>query len=204
MSERLVLDVREFPALVQGHRGGLWWGMVGLVTIEVVVFTVLIMSYFYLKFHSSHWPPAGEELPQLLLPSINTLILLVSSATIHYADTSISERGDVSGLKLGLILSFLLGSIFLILKVVEYSTVEYFWDSHAYGSVVWTMIVFHSSHVASVLLKSAVVLVLAYKGHWTQERSQGVKINGLYWHFVVGIWIPLYLTIYWSPRIPTP
>lgn len=204
MSERLVLDVSEYPSLVEGPRGGLWWGMLLLVIIEVVVFAVLISSYFYLKFLAPHWPPAGEEFPKIVLPTVNTVVLIASSGAIYYADHSISRKGDTKGLKIGLIGSFVLGLAFLVLKVVEYAQVEYFWDSHAYGSVVWTMIVFHSSHVASVLLKTIVVLALAYRGHWTKERCQGVKVNGLYWHFVVGIWIPLYLTIYWSPRIPLP
>ena len=198
---RLAIDVSEFPALVIGPRGGLWWGMAGLILIEIVVFTGLIATYFYLKFLSPHWPPAGEPLPKLLLPTINTVVLIGSSFAIYYADTSISERGDVRGLRIGVSLSLLLGLAFLVLKVVEYSQVEYFWDSHAYGSIVWTMIVFHSSHVLSVVLKSIVVLALSGKGHWTRERAQGVKINGLYWHFVVVIWIPLYITIYLTPRI---
>lgn len=196
------MDVAELPALVQGHRGGLWWGMVGLVLVEVVVFAVLIASYYYLKFLAPHWPPAGEKLPELLLPSVNTVVLLASSAAVYYGDKSISEKGDVRGLKIGMGTAAALALVFLTLKVVEYSRVGYFWDSHAYGSTVWTMIVFHSSHVASVVLKTVVVLALAFRGHWTRERCQGVKINGLYWHFVVLIWIPLYLTIYWSPRIP--
>jgi heme/copper-type cytochrome/quinol oxidase subunit 3 len=33
------------------------------------------------------------------------------------------------------------------------------------------------------------------------ERCQGIKVNGLYWHLVVIIWIPLYITIYLTPRI---
>jgi heme/copper-type cytochrome/quinol oxidase subunit 3 len=201
MSERLALDVSEYPALVQGPRGGLWWGMAGLILIEVVVFTALIATYFYLKFLNPHWPPAGDPLPKLLLPTLNTLVLIGSSFAVHYADIAISERNDVRGLMIGLGISLTLGVVFLVMKIIEYSQVEYFWDSHAYGSIVWTMIVFHSSHVLSVVAKTSVVLALARRGHWTEHRMQGIKVNGLYWHFVVVIWIPLYLTIYWSPRI---
>lgn len=201
MSERLTLDVRELPSIVNGPRGALWWGMIGLITIEVVLFSVLIASYFYLKFLNPHWPPAGDKQPMLLLPTINTIILIGSSFAVHYADTSISKENDKKKMKLGLVTSMTLGITFLVLKAVEYSQVEYFWDSHAYGSIIWTMVVFHSSHVLSVILKTVVVLALARKDYWTQERCQGIKINGIYWHFVVVIWIPLYITIYWVPRI---
>jgi cytochrome c oxidase subunit III len=198
---RTVFDASRLPALVQGPRGGLWWAMMLLIVIEIVVFTVLIASYFYLKFHAPHWPPAGDKLPELLLPTVNTIILVLSSFAVFYGDHSISEKGDVRGLRIGLGTGMLMGVLFLVLKVVEYSRVEYFWDSHAYGSVVWTMVAFHSAHVMSVVLKTIVVLSLSAKGHWSEERCQGVKINGVYWHFVVVIWIPLYITIYLTPRL---
>jgi cytochrome c oxidase subunit III len=201
MSERLTLDVRELPSLVNGPRGGLWWGMLGLILIEIVLFTVLISTYYYLKFMNPHWPPAGDKLPMFWLPTINTIILIGSSFAVHQADIAISEHNDKRGMVIGLSISLALGLLFLSLKIVEYSQVEYFWDSHAYGSIVWTMIVFHSSHVLSVVLKTIVVLALARKGYWTKQRCQGIKINGLYWHFVVVIWIPLYITIYLAPRI---
>jgi heme/copper-type cytochrome/quinol oxidase subunit 3 len=201
MSERLTLDVRELPSLVNGPRGGLWWGMAGLITIEVVLFTVLISTYYYLKFLNPYWPPAGDKQPMLLLPTINTLLLIGSSFAVHHADVAISKKNDKRGMVMGLSISLAIGVIFLVLKIIEYSQVEYFWDSHAYGSIVWTMVVFHSSHVLSVVLKTIVVLALARRGYWTQERCQGIKINGIYWHFVVVIWIPLYITIYWAPRI---
>ena len=175
--------------------------MLGLVIIEVVLFSVLITTYFYLKFGAEHWPPAGDPLPKLLLPTINTVVLIGSSLAVHRADKAIADRGDARRMAMWLCGSMLLGLVFLTMKVLEYSQVEYFWDSHAYGSIVWTMIVFHSSHVLSVILKTTVVLAMAGKGHWTKERCQGIKVNGLYWHFVVVIWIPLYVTIYLVPRI---
>ena len=45
MSEHVVaLDVSEYPSLVQGHRGGVWWGMAGLILVEIVLFTALIAT----------------------------------------------------------------------------------------------------------------------------------------------------------------
>jgi cytochrome c oxidase subunit I+III len=46
------------------------------------------------------------------------------------------------------------------------------------------MIIFHSFHVLSVVLKTIVVLVLSGRGYWTRECCQGIKVNGLYWHSV--------------------
>ncbi len=201
-SPAAAIDVSRLPTLASGSRAPLWWAMLFLVIIEAMVFALFITTYFYLRFLSPHWPPVGEKLPELLLPTINTIILIGSSAAIVWADGGISKYGDQRRLIIGVALSALLGVIFVALKVVEYHDKEYYWDSHAYGSIIWTIIIFHSSHVASVVLKAVVVLALAIRGHFTKYRHIGVQINGLYWHFVVGIWIPLYITIYLVPRIP--
>jgi len=44
------LDVSGFSALAKGSTAPLWWGMVFLVTIELVVFATFITSYLYLRF----------------------------------------------------------------------------------------------------------------------------------------------------------
>jgi cytochrome c oxidase subunit III len=201
MSPTSALDVSRLPVFASGDRAPLWWGMFLLVVIETMVFATFISSYYYLRFHAPHWPPAGESLPQIVLPTINTLVLLASSVAVFYADSGISRHGDVKRLKIGMAIAVLLSLVFLSLKILEYSDVGYFWDTHAYGTIVWTVVVFHSAHVASVTLKGSVVLVLAFRGHFTRYRHLGVQINGIYWHFVVLIWIPLYITIYITPRI---
>jgi cytochrome c oxidase subunit III len=201
MTRTTALDVSHLPTFASGSRAPLWWGILFLVIIEAIVFSTFIATYFYLRFHAPNWPPAGEPLPELLLPTINTLVLIGSSLAVYYADSGISKEGDVKRLKIGISLAIVFSATFLVLKVVEYHDSDYFWDTHAYGSIVWTMVIFHSAHVASVLLKGIVVLVMAFRGHFTRYRHLGVQVNGIYWHFVVGIWIPLYLTIYWTPRI---
>lgn len=195
-----VLDVSELPPYTHGSRGALWWGFAGMIAIEATVFTAFIASYLYLKMSATAWPPMPEKPPELLLPTINTVILIGSSIALFWAEKGI-EKGDQRRLSIGLLVSLLLGTIFLVLKVIEYSKVPYRWDSHAYGSIIWTIIGFHSAHVASVVLKTIVVDVLAWRGYFNRERRLGVTVNGLYWHFVVGIWIPLYITIYWVPRL---
>lgn len=195
------IDVRHLPNLVSGSRASLWWAMILLLVIESAVFGTLISTYFYLKMLSPAWPPPGVDPPKLLLPTINTLVLLASSIPIYIGDRSITE-GRQKRFMWGMGIGAALALVFLTLKVVEYADVPYRWDDHAYGSIVWLIIGFHSAHVASVVLKTGVVLTLGYRGFFNERRHLGVQINGLYWHFVVGVWVPLYLMLYWTPRLP--
>lgn len=196
---RAAVDVRGLTPYATRADGPLWWGMAGMIAIETAVIAIFITSYFYLAGHNPQWPPGGIDPPKLLLPTINTFVLIASSLVLHSADKAI-ERGNQRWLKIGMLVSSLLAALFLVLKAVEYSKVTYHWDTNAYGSIVWLIIGFHSTHVFVLLLKAIVVTVLSFRGYFNQQRRLGVVINGLYWHFVVVIWIPLYVVLYWSPR----
>lgn len=177
-----------------------WWGMAALILIEAVVFTGLIVSYFHFRTGSLDWPQGGISTPDLLLPTLNTLILIASAAPIWWGERAI-KRGEARKLRMGLFAGQMLLAVFLVLKVVEYSGYDYNWTTNAYGSVVWTMTGLHVAHVGAVMLKSGAIGVLALRGYFTAERHVAITTNALYWYFVVGIWLPLYTTIYLSPRV---
>ena len=193
-----VIDVSGLSRYNYGPQAPLWWGFVGMIAIESTVIASLIASYFYLKMGSVQWPPAGTDMPKLLLPTINTFILIGSSLAMHWADKSI-DKGKHRNLVAGLILGILLASVFLGIKTYEYSHLEYDWTTHSYGSIVWGISMFHAAHVLSVVLKTVFVAYLAIHGYFDQKRRLGITVNGLYWHFVVVVWIPLYVVLYWSP-----
>jgi cytochrome c oxidase subunit III len=200
MSQASVIDVSGYTPFNNGRAAPLWWGFWGMILVETIVFSSLIASYFYLRLVASSWPPAGIEPPKLLLPTINTVLLVASSFFVHMADKGI-KKGDLFRLRLGLGVGILLAAAFLVIKVIEYSKVTYTWDQHAYGSIVWTITGFHALHVTALVLKTLVIEVLALRGYFDEERNIGVEVNGMYWHFVVAVWIPLYLVLYWGPRV---
>lgn len=194
------LDARDFTRTASDHRHPMWWGFLGMIAIELTVFTTLVVSYYYLRMSADAWPPEPLPLPELLLPTINTLILLASSGAMYWADKGI-RRGQERQLAIGLTLGIVMAVVFLGLKAYEYlHHVEYRWHDHAYGSIVWTIVGFHSAHVIALVLKTVVVATLAWRGYFSQDWRLAITANGIYWHFVVIIWIPLYLTLYWAPR----
>lgn len=188
------------PSLVNGSRNVGWWGIVFLILIEVVVFTALIASYFYLRSGAPAWPAGGIEPPELLLPTINTVILLACALPVYWSTRSI-RRGNRTQFLLGLAVSIVLGSIFLYLKYVEYSDKGYNWSANAYASIVWTMTGFHIAHVTAVLLKSLAIGAVGLEGFFDERRHVAAEGNAIYWYFVIAVWVPLYLTIYVSPRL---
>ncbi len=183
-----------------GPKGPLWWGMIMLILIELTVFGGLMAIYYYLKLYNPEFPPPGIDKPELLLPTLNTFVLLGAGLAMYLADKGIKED-DQLRLKLWKSVSLVLAIVFLALKYVEYSGYDYDWTTHAYGSIVWTITGFHAAHVISVALKTVVVLAMAFRGMFRSDRRMAVEANSLYFYFVVLIWLPLYFTLYISPRL---
>jgi cytochrome c oxidase subunit 3 len=196
------IDASQYPDYSYGLQAPVWWGMVGLVAVEATVFATLIVSFFYLKTGHVAWPPDGTSPPELLLPTIATVLLLASVLPVYYSDKAI-KRDDAGPLKVWPLASIALALAFLAIKAYEYSHIGFWWDTHAYGSVVWTMIGLHTAHVLAVILKTLVIVYLARRDYFHHQRRIGVTVNGLYWYFVALVWLPLYATIYLGSRIWT-
>ena len=135
------------------------------------------------------------ELPKLIA-GVNTAILLSSSVTMHWAETSI-KHGNRFGLKAGILTTFLLGATFLFIQINEYVHVGFSPQDNAQGSIFYGLTGLHGAHVF--------VGLRCWHGHDDPRRSagtshaeehRGVEVPGIYWHFVDVMWIVVYTTIY--------
>ncbi|HET8649823.1 MAG TPA: cytochrome c oxidase subunit 3, partial [Gemmatimonadales bacterium] len=164
----------------RGRRSVGWWGMVFLVVNEASFFVYLLVSYFYLGSMSrGPWPPGGP--PELTLALPNTFILLASSGALWWSERRLS-RGETGQFRLGLLLTFLLGIVFIAIQGVEYSHKQITPQSNAYGSLFFTVTGFHGAHVCVGLLMLLFVQLRAWLGHFTAERHDAVVNVSLYWH----------------------
>src|SRR5690606_25687239 len=73
------LDLTRLPTQPSGRSAPEIWGIAGLVVIEAVVFIAAMASYFHLRLQNPAWPPAGIEASELLLPTANTALLLLTA-----------------------------------------------------------------------------------------------------------------------------
>ena len=196
------------PRLTAGphglHRGRStgWWGMVFLIFTEATFFTILLTSYWYLRFrHGPVWPPDGIDKPKLFLVSIMTPILLLSSGPMHWAELGI-KKGRQWQLRLGLLLTFAMGATFLGLQAREYvETLKQFTPrTDAYGTLFFSITGFHGIHVAVGLLVNLWLQFYAWRGRFTEDRYLPVEVGVMYWHFVDAVWVFILGTLYLSPH----
>ena len=94
-------------------------GMMLFIISEVMVFGAFFTAYFFIRVvNGDAWPAEGTELP-VAVAGVNTCILISSSFTLHWAETSI-KHGNRAGLRAGIVATFLLGLTFLFIQVNEY------------------------------------------------------------------------------------
>jgi cytochrome c oxidase subunit III len=170
-------------------------GMMLFIISEVMVFGAFFTAYFFIRVvQGDPWPAKGTDLP-VAVAGVNTAILLSSSLTLHWAQTSI-KNGNRFGLRAGMLSTFLLGCTFLFIQINEYVHIGFAPHDHAQGSIFYGLTGLHGAHVFIGLTLLAMVTVRAFRGHFSPEQHRGVEVPGIYWHFVDVMWIIVYTTIY--------
>ena len=196
---RAVIDVSNLPSFAFRHRNIVWWGTMGMIVIEGMMFALLIVAYLYLKGRSPHWPP-GHFPPALLWGTVNTVILLASTVPNHLTKRA-AERLDLRKLRLWMAIALVFGVAFNIVRILEFQSLNVWFDENAYGSVVWTLLGFHTAHIITDFVESSAILVLMCVGPIEESHFVDVAENSMYWYFVVLSWIPIYAVIYIAPRV---
>jgi cytochrome c oxidase subunit 3 len=194
------LDVSGLEDHGFGSRSILWWGTVGIIAIELTVFAVAVASYFYLQGNEDTWPPAGTPEPGLFWPTVNTIILLASLFPNQKVKKA-AEDMDLRRVRLWIVIADLFALAFVIVRALEYADLRASWDSNAFTSVTWTLLSLHSFHLVTDFADSLVLTALVFTRHGEKPRRMvDVSENAFYWYFVVLVWIPIYLVLYWTPR----
>ena len=142
------------------------------------------------------WTPAFFA---KFLPFWNTLILITSSVTVHFAHTALKAENRKRLIQ-WLSVTVALGVIFLFLQVEEYTEAYEHLGltlaSGIYGSTFFLLTGFHGFHVTLGTFILAVMLARAIKGHFKPDDHFGFEAASWYWHFVDVVWVGLFIFVY--------
>ncbi len=190
--------------LAHDQRGGISYPILGMllfITSEVMFFAGLFAAYFASRAAISPWPPAEFEhtLEPLGIVFPATIMLVISSFTCQIGVNAI-RRDDRTGFVRAIGVTLVLGIVFLLIQVYDYSLLY----SHGltlgsgpYGTTYYTLTGFHGAHVFGGVLMLGVILYRGMAGQFSARHHDAVEGTSLYWHFVDVVWIGLYLTLYW-------
>lgn len=200
MSVPRVLDVSRLPDFSISSQAPLWWGQLLLTLIEGTMFAVLIAMYFYYRSIVDVWPPPGTHLAPQALPALSLALLIVSCLGSYQASEA-AKRDDRGGMVRWLIFNVLFGFAAMAVRAVSWASFNFNQAADVHGSVVWTILGLHSLDAVADLLFTLALIVVVACGHHGPAQRLGVHVDAVAWYFVVLIWIPLYIVVYWGPKL---
>jgi cytochrome c oxidase subunit 3 len=194
------LDVSGLPPYEISNQSPLFWGQVLMCLIEGSLLCMLIAAYFYLRISVDVWPGPGVHLPGLGFSSW-ALVPLVASCVGSYIAGEAAKKNNRARMLWGMGLNLVLAIAFVVLRGIEWSSLNFTWASDAHGSIVWAILFLHSYDIVADMIMTAVLFVIVATGRYGPRQRIGVHVDAVLWYFLVGIWIPLYGVIYWAPRL---
>jgi heme/copper-type cytochrome/quinol oxidase subunit 3 len=198
---RFTDDVAALPTHKFGPSSLTWWGIVGFMVIEGAAFGLAFAAYFFLMGHEQGWPPEARKAPGLLAGTLFTILILLSEIP-NTAVKKAANEGDVPTIRRLMPVMVGIGVVLLIIRGFEFNSLNVRWTDDAYGSIIWALLLLHTTHILTdwfdtVVLYALMRTPLAYEGRRLVDTDE----NSLYWRYVWLLWIPVYLLIYWVPRL---
>jgi cytochrome c oxidase subunit I+III len=177
----------------------MWWGTLGFIIIEGSTLFICAVSYFYLRRNYATWPPEHIWRPDLLIPTVQVALMLASIIPMRAVERA-SQRLDVRAVRRGLVICSVLIVVMSLLRMLEFGALNVRWDTTAYGSAAWATLVAHGTLLLLEMAETIAITVLMF-GDVEERDLSGVSDNAVYWYFLTGSWVPLYVIVFLSPYL---
>ena len=176
------------------HRGIV--GMACLIVAESAIFIIFVVAYIYYIGKSLSGPTPAQVLE---LPILGTICLLSSSITVHFAVSGL-RKNNIRNCTLWLAGTVLLGAVFLMTTAREwYHLIHDFGltiRTNLFGTTYYSLVGLHATHVVIGLIMLTIALALLLSGRVEEKHAERLEVLSLYWHFVDGVWIVVFLVVY--------
>ena len=176
-------------------------GMMVALGSWTMMFAALFFMYLGLRAQALAWPPPGLPALPLLLPSINTVAIVVSSFTLARALRHLRE-GERSQALTMMGITAVLGITFVVLQVLLWRGL---WldgittQTGTLGTVFYGLTVLHAVHVAAGLVVLGFLLMSVWKqasGHQLTRSATTLRLCAMFWHFVDAVWVLMFIGLF--------
>ncbi len=170
--------------------------MYGLIAAEASIFTIFVVAYIFYIGKSLTGPQPQDVLH---VPIFFTICLLSSSLTIYFA-LKLLRSGRVRSFALWWLLTVALGAVFLAGTFREWRHLIYdeglTIQTNLFGTTYYSLVGLHAFHVTVGLLALATVLLFTFLGDVGRQHAERVEVLSMYWHFVDGVWVVVFIVVY--------
>ncbi|MBA3806072.1 MAG: cytochrome c oxidase subunit 3 [Acidobacteria bacterium] len=178
------------------YRIGMW---VALCSITML-FTALTSAYIVRSRLSTanDWQPIS--VPHMLW--LSTALILLSSVTFE-ASRRLLKRGEDQGYRRWLTATVLLGLGFLLTQWLAWRELVgqgIYLNTNPHSSFFYLLTGVHALHLVGGILMLGYLLARAWRGQSGEQarppRQDSANAAALYWHFMDGLWVYLFLLLF--------
>jgi heme/copper-type cytochrome/quinol oxidase subunit 3 len=164
-----------------------------------MLFASSLLGYIFIRTNSAQSPPLRSlHFPPALW--LSTAVILLGSYTIHKALAAV-RRERQKQLRAYLLITCVIAAVFVIVQTPSLASLlvqhQRFRERslQLYG-LVFFLILIHALHVLGGIISLAITTIQAHRHRYDHEHYAGVKHAAMYWHFLDGVWIVLFLGMF--------
>lgn len=164
---------------------------------DAVIFGTLFAVYAVMR-NNTFGGPSANNLFDLKFVLVETLVLLMSSFTCGLALISLQGK-KLFQIYLWLIITLLLGVVFLVMEVSEFRLLlgeGHSWTTSGFLSAYFVLVGTHGLHVTVGLLWILFMIYQIYIKGLKPAVSKRIKMLGIYWHFLEVVWVFIFTFVY--------
>ncbi len=184
------------PFAIKSIKLGMWLFIIS----DSLTFSVLLVSYAWVRLANPGWPRPFEIWPAIANASFLTFVLLSSSLTMVLG-VAAAHKGERSKAVKYLITTSILGAAFVLLHLGEWFRLiaegvtpwSNPWNVPLFGGTFFGITGLHMLHVSIGVIY---LWIMAYGFGRGKFNSDHVEVSGLYWHFVDLVWMFVFPMIY--------
>ena len=176
------------------YRIGMWVGIASILMLFIALTSAYILRQTRGLTEANDWAPL--QMPQVLW--LNTAVLFVSSATIELARRALKSN-DYKRFRTWISLTTLLGLAFIVGQIVAWrqlASQDIYVDTHPHSSFFYLLTSLHALHLLGGIIALGYVTIAGLRLRISLRRRTVVNVTALYWHFMDGLWVYLFLLLF--------
>lgn len=164
---------------------------------DCILFAAIFAVYAVLQ-GNTFGGPSARDLFSMPFVLAETLILLTSSFAYGMAMVA-GHRSNKKNVLLWLLVTFILGAVFLTMEIVEFSKLiaeDHGFQRSGFLSAFFGLVGTHGLHITLGLVWIGTVMVQVARRGLTSDTLRRLTMLSLFWHFLGIIWIFIFTVVY--------
>lgn len=176
------------------QKGRLQKNLIWVLIATIVMIFASLTSGYIVRMESGEW--MYFDMPAEFFNS--TISIGLSSIMLVWAWFA-ARNNNLKNLKLALLSTLILGLVFVFYQFSAWSVLTdqgvYFAGkgSNASGSFLYILSGLHLAHLIGGIIALLVTTYKAFKNKYSSENMAGIESCSIYWHFLGGLWIYLFM-----------